>query len=386
MILHFSWGVRMRLRNPLKGFTLIELLVVIAIIAVLIALLLPAVQQAREAARRTQCKNNLKQLGLAMFNYHDTYNCLPMQLYNGGCGPRQSAFIGMLPYLDQAPLYSLAENGGPTASVGGGPYVGQCWVPWDGGHIVNVTKIPALKCPSDGDSNVAAPLASTNYGTCRGDTVWDHTPEWNGNGGRGLRGMFIGGNNPSGKHGVRDVTDGLSNTIAMSEMIVNKPGAITIKTGAISNAFPQTSLRSNPAICFTDLTTNGAPGQMNTPYNANGWGRGLRWTDGAPVYTGINTVLGPNKINCWSNNGGDSGDGLYDPSSLHAGGVQALMGDGTVRFISENINTGNPTLTNPPQSSNCGGNAGDCPPAGPSVYGVWGALGSINGAEAVGDF
>src|SRR3979409_1143810 len=96
--------------RKMRGFTLIEFLVVIAIIAVLIALLLPAVQQAREAARRTQCKNNLKQLGLAMFNYHDVYNCFPMQLSNGGCGPRQSAFVGMLPFIDQAPLANLGQS------------------------------------------------------------------------------------------------------------------------------------------------------------------------------------------------------------------------------------------------------------------------------------
>src|SRR5271163_2478002 len=102
-------------KKPLrKAFTLIELLVVIAIIAVLIALLLPAVQQAREAARRTQCKNNLKQLGLAMFNYHDVANCFPMGSMHQDLagGQRQSAFVAMLPYLDQSPLYNLAQGGG----------------------------------------------------------------------------------------------------------------------------------------------------------------------------------------------------------------------------------------------------------------------------------
>ena len=368
----------MRNRSQRKGFTLIELLVVIAIIAVLIALLLPAVQQAREAARRTQCKNNLKQLGLAMFNYHDTYNMFPMSaLLNGGPGgQRQSCFVGMLPYIDQAPLFNLSQAGGTAASVNGTTnYVGNSFVPWDSNNRLNVTKIPAFLCPSDGDSTVQLPLQGTNYATNRGDTIWDHTPQWNGNGGRGSRGMFVGGQGASGTRAVRDVTDGLSNTIAMAEMIKAKPGCSTIKTGAMSVAFDQTTLRSNPAVCFTDLAGTGSPGTIKTPTN---W-RGLRWTDGNACYTGFTTILGPNKISCPSNNGGDSGDGIYEPASLHTGGAQVLMGDGTVRFISENISTGNPTVTNP-----AGGGSGA--PSGASVYGVWGSLGSINGGESVGDF
>ena len=368
----------MQIQKRKSGFTLIELLVVIAIIAVLIALLLPAVQQARESARRTQCKNNLKQLGLAVFNYHDTFNLFPFNsMINGGPGgQRQSGFVAMLPYIDQAPLYNLGQNGTTAASRNGTTaYFNNNWVPWDTNHVVPCTKLPALLCPSDGDSNVQSPLWGTNYGMSRGDTIWENTPSWNGNGGRGLRGMFVGGQGASGTRSVRDVTDGLSNTIAMAEMIKAKPGALTIKNGAISYAFDQATLRVNPAICLTDLTTTAPPGTITPPRQ---W-RGLRWADGNPIFTGFTTILGPNKVNCMSNNNGDSGDGIWDPSSLHTGGVQVLMGDGTVRFISENINAGNPTLTNP-----SGGGSGA--PSGPSVYGVWGALGSINGGESVGDF
>jgi len=203
-----------------SGFTLIELLVVIAIIAVLIALLLPAVQQAREAARRTQCKNNLKQMGLAIYNYHDTFNVFPMSalLSGGPGGQRQSAYVQILPYMDNAPLWNLAQSGGTAASVNGSTnFFNNNWVPWDGNHRVPTTKIPAYLYPSDGDSSVQAPLQGTNYGTCRGDSIWENTPQWCGNGGRGLRGMFVGGNSApaQGTRSVRDVTDGLSNTIAM---------------------------------------------------------------------------------------------------------------------------------------------------------------------------
>src|SRR5690606_28625210 len=110
-----------------SGFTLIELLVVIAIIAILIALLLPAVQQAREAARRTQCKNNLKQVGLALHNYHDVFGSFTYKSggtdrppssapCNLGNARRRSGWVGLLPYIDQGPLYNQIESGGAPAT------------------------------------------------------------------------------------------------------------------------------------------------------------------------------------------------------------------------------------------------------------------------------
>lgn len=137
-----------RLSKKRSAFTLIELLVVIAIIAVLIALLLPAVQQAREAARRSQCKNNLKQLGLAIHNYHDVYNLVPMIGLNGGPGgQRHSPYVGMLPYLDQAPLANLIAAGGTAASVNGTQnYVGNSFVPWDNNHRGVIAKTGRNRC------------------------------------------------------------------------------------------------------------------------------------------------------------------------------------------------------------------------------------------------
>jgi prepilin-type N-terminal cleavage/methylation domain-containing protein len=372
----------MRVPRRLRGFTLIELLVVIAIIAILIALLLPAVQQAREAARRTQCRNNLKQLGIALHNYHDNYNLFPMASGSAGGpgGRRHSTFVALLPYIDKAPLASLVEAGGTAASVNGTTnFAGNSFVPWDTNHRAPRTKIPMLLCPSDaevsGFIHDTNELQDNNYVNCRGDTIWEATPQWNGNGGRGLRGMFVGGQGVSGTRSIRDVTDGLSNTLAMSECIKSKNGCNTIRSGATSWQFDQATLRGNPAICLTAVNAAG----IITSLNGNSQRRGHRWFDANIIFTGFNTILGPNKISCLSNNGGDSGDGIIEASSVHTGGVHALLGDGQVRFISENINAGNPALTNPPSG-------GGGPPTGPSVYGVWGALGSVAGEETVAEF
>lgn len=363
----------MNRRSGRCAFTLIELLVVIAIIAILIALLLPAVQQAREAARRTQCKNNLKQLGLAIHNYHDVHNVLPMaagrnSTDNGTGGRRQSGFVGMLPYLDQTPLYEMIMNGGTGASVDGATdYYANSFVPWDNNHKAVRVKLPMLQCPSDGADKNDPVKGGTNYMFSRGDTCWDHNAAWNGNSGRN-RGMFVGGGNGSGTRGFRDVTDGLSNTIALAERIKAKVNGSTVRDGTISKEADQADYRVNPSVCLTNIDPT-----TNRYIGAIGKWAGCRWMDGTSNFTGVTTIVGPNKPSCTDRRDSDQHDGVMDPTSLHTGGAHVLLGDGAVRFISDNIDAGDTTAPAPIGSI-------------PSPYGVWGALGSIKGGDTVGQF
>ncbi|QDT53942.1 putative major pilin subunit [Caulifigura coniformis] len=364
-----------RVRVRRIGFTLIELLVVIAIIAILIALLLPAVQQAREAARRTQCKNNLKQMGLALHNYHDVFNRFTERKYgttgtmtlavagtaqqsNSG---RITGFVGMLPYMDQAPMYNQIQAGDPTAGTpiaAGGPRGDQSWAVWN-------TAPPMLKCPSD---NGATTPSSTSYCFSFGDQVSGI------NGAVNTRGLF-------GAHnfkGIRDVVDGTSNTIAMSEMLSQVPtgagpdvgftaAANQIELGmALANNV--TGIIASPSICRT--VVNGRYYVSGT--NVRGR-RGIKWTDGPATLIGFNTVLPPNGPICADGgNWGDQNNIVLPPHSRHTGGVHGLMCDGSVRFISENIDTGN--------------TAAQQTAGGQSVYGTWGAIGSVAGSEVVGEF
>lgn len=349
--------MRCRCGHRRQAFTLVELLVVIAIIGILVGLLLPAVQAAREAARRMQCSNNMKQLGLALHNYHGTYsNKLPFgQFFDApatrGQSRRHSGFIGMLPYIEQSPLFNQISASG----------FGR--VPWDGGFVPFRAEIPTFNCPSDASKpRNTNDIGRTNYMFCRGDSAWDHN-QWAGNGGRGLRGMFTG---QAISKGFRDVTDGLSNSIAMSERTLGQSGLNVLDGGTVTG-IGSNFRNTNPSDCTSRV---GAGKRYNAGTAVSHWA-GLRWPDGAPAFSGCTTVLGPNKASC-TQGGWDGEDGIYEPMSRHTGGVTVLFGDGSVQFISEAIDTGNTTLPPP-----------DAPgqPNGASPYGVWGALGSVRGGD-----
>lgn len=343
-----------RFRVSRLGFTLVELLVVIAIIGILVALLLPAVQAAREAARRSECSNNLKQFGLGIHNHHDIKKYMPFRegrypslpaSYQG----RKSGLIELLPYMEQGALHQQIMSDltvGSTTFPAGGPE------PWNGSYTPWLTDVPGFLCPSDAGT-AATGVRHTNYMFCSGDSIDLHTTKG------ASRGMF----GLADDRGFRfaDVVDGLSNTIAMSERIRGNSALQDTQTAHQGSSWFTTP---NQCLSLFDRATKTWGGGVS-----RGTWAGVRWPDGGMGFGGLTTNAPPNSVSCaW--NAHDAQPGLYPPSSRHPGGVMALMGDGSVRFISQTINTGDL-------------NASGTNLTGPSPFGVFGALGTRIGGEAV---
>lgn len=369
------------------GFTLVELLVVIAIIGVLVSLLLPAVQSAREAARRTQCSNSLKQFGLALHNYADVFKVFPPRR-GGTTGTiandpsrimanydRVSAFVALLPFIEQKPLADQIAAGGTFGGIKyppGGPaawYNNVNWQPWR-------TQAKILLCPSDRIIPTPTAPAHNSYAFSLGDTLGGPSLKLNGvtlhfnSASTFFRGPFGGSQRCIG---LQFITDGTSNTIAMSERTTmgtpyyapRLASGEDVRTATASNV---PSVLNNPGACYSYGVRGQYVGvQIKSKF-------GSIWCDGQAENVAFNTVLPPNAPSCMndSNGNADSTGGVLSASSNHPSGVNALLCDGSVRFVSQNINTGNSAA---PQVV-----------SGNSPYGVWGALGSISGREAGGDF
>ncbi len=332
----------MSMRRRDCGFTLIELLVVIAIIAILIALLLPAVQQAREAARRTQCRNNLKQFGLAMHNYESAYKCFQRANYSSVTTSTTGwqGFAGhvmLLPYLDQAPIYNQINF---TQSFWGGVNA-----------TLKAVRIPAFLCTSDGGWNAGT------YGNDPGTTSGGGN-NYCVSGGPSLLMLGVTGGSVGGTPGtpiavvdqigvcnlfrnilISDIRDGTSNTIAASELIIGDGNSSNFTIGDvirganIPSGFPNTfatqaQLNSYHTVCV---------GAIGTHYGITG----KNWINGMPGQTFFCTLNPPNSPNydCME----CAGCAWYDARSVitarsrHTGGAHVLLADGAVRFVSNNV-------------------------------------------------
>jgi prepilin-type N-terminal cleavage/methylation domain-containing protein/prepilin-type processing-associated H-X9-DG protein len=380
------------------GFTLVELLVVIAIIGVLIALLLPAVQAAREAARRMSCSNKLKQLGLAIHNHHDTHNYLP----GHGTGPfiNQTAYVGMLPFFEETARYGMI--------VADDVYIANYPVGLTGAASEDVNsprwldkpcwrgKMGHLLCPSDngGDSPCTPsgenlPYVAVNYCFSEADLIRlsyeqagryrspfamkDYGGSKKGNASASYWGTIA-------KWDFAVVSDGLSNTVFMAERVC-APGdgskATQSKRGGI---YSHNMYDYTPDKCLAKKT--------GTEVKYDGAGTNAFYLRMPNVF--FHTILPPNAPSCaWNTNNSSYGGGgaIYSPASNHTGGVNVCFGDGSVHFINETINCGNLALF-PRWVGNSigyqkptGGYASNT--AGPSNEGVWGALGAMDDGEAV---
>jgi prepilin-type N-terminal cleavage/methylation domain-containing protein len=302
-------------RSRPRGFTLIELLVVIAIIGVLVSLLLPAVQSAREAARRIQCTNNLKQIGLALASYESANGVLPIGTALVRCSSAwasNSPQIAILPYMEQVPVFNAwnfsLPGSDPSTDCGGA--LG------DPNRTARTTRLAAYLCPSDSPPGDRATGAGNSYRACSGNAPFlsalDAAP------GRNPNGPFA----HNSRTRLADIRDGLSNTVLFSEVRIsqNRPG----RDDALTLDVPTASFQTDTA-CETAATT---------PLN-QGWGY-LAPYDGA-LYNHTRTPNDPRR-NCFNlHKLFDISQAHMAASSRHPGGVLTLTGDGSVHFVKSSI-------------------------------------------------
>ncbi|MDA8743852.1 DUF1559 domain-containing protein [Rubripirellula amarantea] len=409
------------------GFTIVELLAVVVVIGMLVGLLLPAVQSAREGARRISCSSNLAQIGLAVTGYHVTFDQFPVQL-SGTDGSevlhhdndrRLSIFVAILPFISQEqfadaiaqPLpkpsyvasgwndgYEMSDMGDMGnmdfedakddvqdefwGAGGPEPFVHQ-YRPW-------VTEIPSFRCPSDPGYGSPS-LGRINYAACIGDGIvgsstgamklvngrYVHDDELQKTIDVSMRGIFV----PRQVTRLKDIDDGRSQTILLGEIATGLSDGDWRTTPAIASLVDSSaSLRDQPNMAETSsLVDPERPNfwndevQLAKSLSQLGQQRGYRWADGMPLYTSFQAISAPNFGIILDENRDDS-DGVLPSSSRHEGGVHVCLADGAVRFVTDSIDAGNPSA-----KTVYPGSYPDVNP--PSPYGLWGALGTRGSSE-----
>ena len=385
---------RGNLGNPV-AFTLVELLVVIAIIGMLVALLLPAVQAARESARRMSCTNNMKQYALTLHNYHDSFGQFPSQYSQGTIkSERFSIHYHLLPFMEQTSLRDAIHSDDTITAP---------WVPTYGvagstdairrGQEIRTTRVATLLCPSDPErmdlawlggshnhagarSNLVICLADgiahvdqnaspythsfTGTGTSKINKPVSQTP---GTGNLTHRLLFY----YYKKSDFSTISDGTSNTIVVSEAVTGDWNKRTIKGGTAAYAdFDDGSYNAYPSMCMALRDGNNYKEDIANHVHP----RCGNWLETCAAQNGFHTIIPPNGPSCNKETTEAIRVGILAPTSHHPGGVNVGLADGAIRFITDSVDTGGLPKTRTGTYLQ-----------GESVFGVWGAMGTPNGGE-----
>ena len=375
------------------GFTLIELLVVIAIIALLISLLIPVIQAARESSRRVHCGNRMKQVALAVHNYESSLKAFPPgidcsvtreQTVTEGEGENAievtktvvdtsfySAWLTLLPFLEKPELYDDIMT----------QYHARAW----DNEIGREAVVSDLSCPSDPHAGrVIKPIggdrmfAVGGYVMSGGDYCIAVDPDNLDK--LGISGFSRGAFQPKKWTTVEEIPDGLSQTVMVSERVIAADdvqlirGAVVMDRGFSTNQFNACEVPGfSSALCWK---TRKDKYRYHDGLTLDTERSSRRWIDGQPAFTWFNTILPPNAPSCAS---GESHwqPAITPPTSFHSGGVNTALCDGSVKFVSDKVNCG---VAKNPKASN---DSLLCKRTGQSNFGIWGAMGTRNGNEAI---